>query len=81
MTKYASAIGGNIDTTVISSADDSLKVINLVEYHCERCGFVYNKTFDFQPFLCYRCMRFIAKRVYVTMNTITPLARTEHEDL
>jgi hypothetical protein len=53
----------------------------LIEYTCERCGFKYNKAFDFSPFLCYRCMRFIAKRVFVTMNTITPPARTEREDI
>ena len=55
--------------------------IPLTEFTCERCGFVYSKQFDFQPFLCYRCMRFIAKRVYTTMITITPLGRTEREDI
>lgn len=53
----------------------------LVEYTCERCGFKYHKAFDFKPFLCYRCMRFIAKRVFTTMNTITPLSRPEREDI
>ena len=55
--------------------------IPLVEFTCERCGFIYNKQFDFPPFLCYRCMRFIAKRTYTTMQTITPLGRTEREDI
>ena len=55
--------------------------IALIEYRCERCGFVYHKQFDFAPFLCYRCMRYIAKRVYITMNTITPPGRTKHEDI
>ena len=56
--------------------------IALIDYRCERCGFVYHKQFDFVPFMCYRCMRYIAKRVYITMNTITPLARTaEHEEI
>ena len=55
--------------------------IPLVEFTCERCGFVYSKQFDFAPFLCYRCMRYIAKRVYTTMVTITPLGRTEREDI
>lgn len=53
----------------------------LSEYICDRCGFKYHKAFDFSPTLCYRCMRFIAKRVFVTMNTITPPARTEREDI
>jgi len=55
--------------------------LNLVPYTCERCGFVYNKAFDFHPYLCYRCMRFVSKRVYVTMNTITPPSRPEREDI
>lgn len=44
----------------------------LVAYKCDRCGYEYHKNFDFPPFLCYRCMRFIAKRVFTTMNTIQP---------
>lgn len=55
--------------------------IALIEYRCKRCGFVYHKQFDFEPFLCYRCMRYIAKRVYIVMITITPPGRTEHEDI
>lgn len=53
----------------------------LQEFTCERCGFTYHKREDHRPFLCYRCMRFIAKRVFVTMNTITPLSRTVKEDI
>jgi protein-arginine kinase activator protein McsA len=49
----------------------------LQSFTCERCGFTYRKTTDFHPYLCYRCMRYIAKRVFVTMNTITPLSRPE----
>ncbi len=52
-----------------------------VAYTCERCGFEYNKVFDFHPYLCYRCMRYIAKRVFITMNTITPPTRPEREDI
>ena len=51
--------------------------IALQEFTCERCGYRYHKAFDFVPYMCYRCMRFIAKRVYVTLNTITPLSRPE----
>ena len=57
------------------------ETITYNEYACERCGFKYHKAFDFSPYLCYRCMRFIAKRVFTTMNTITPLSRTEREDV
>lgn len=55
--------------------------VPLIRYTCERCGFEYNKVFDFAPFLCYRCMRFIAKRVFIVMNTITPLGRPDVGDL
>ena len=44
----------------------------LIEYTCERCGYRYNKQFDYVPFLCYRCMRFIAKRTFTIMHTIQP---------
>lgn len=70
----------NEDLLDPADAPDQRAVI-LVEYICERCGFHYHKAFDFQPYLCYRCMRFIAKRVFVTMNTITPLARTDQGDI
>jgi len=54
----------------------------LIEYHCERCGFVYKKVFDFAPFLCYRCMRYIAKRDWTTANTIQPpVSRPEREEI
>ena len=62
--------------------EETSELTVLVEYICERCGFHYNKGFDFAPFLCYRCMRFVAKRVFVTMNTITPpISRPEREDI
>ena len=55
---------------------------NLVEYICERCGYHYHKVFDYPPMLCYRCMRFIAKRVFTIMNTIQPpTSRPEKDDL
>ena len=54
----------------------------LNKYTCERCGFEYNKAFDYAPFLCYRCMRYIAKHVFTTMKTITPaVSRAEREDI
>ena len=46
--------------------------VPLNEYTCERCGYHYQKANDFAPLLCYRCMRFIAKKVCVVMNTIQP---------
>lgn len=45
---------------------------DLTTYTCERCGFKYEKVFDYPPYLCYRCIRFIAKRVFTIMNTIQP---------
>lgn len=42
------------------------------QYQCERCGFEYKKAFDYKPFLCYRCIRYIAKKTYTMMHTIQP---------
>ena len=54
----------------------------LIEYTCERCGYKYNKVFDYGPFLCYRCMRFIAKRTFTIMNTIQPpISRPERSEV
>jgi len=30
-------------------------------FRCIRCGFVYQRENDFEPFLCYKCMRFLGK--------------------
>ena len=43
-----------------------------IKYTCERCGFEYNKAFDYKPWLCYRCIRYIAKRTFTIMYTIQP---------
>ena len=64
-----------------SPEDENTTPVILTEYQCVRCSFVYSKAFDFEPYLCYRCMRFIAKRTYVTMVTITPLSRTEQPEI
>jgi hypothetical protein len=65
--------------------DETVETTNpadpLVTFTCERCGFEYHKATDFHPYLCYRCMRFISKRVFVTMNTIVPLSRAQREDI
>ena len=55
---------------------------NLTIFTCIRCGFEYSKVFDYEPYMCYRCMRFIAKKVYITMNTIQPpLSRPERDEV
>jgi protein-arginine kinase activator protein McsA len=46
--------------------------IDLQEYTCERCGFKYRKVFDYPPFLCYKCMRFVSKRTVSTVKQIVP---------
>ncbi len=46
--------------------------IVLQEFICERCGYHYKKAQDFAPLLCYRCMRFIAKKTWTIMHTIQP---------
>lgn len=46
--------------------------IDLQEYTCSRCGYKYHKVYDYPPFLCYKCMRFVAKRTVSTVATLTP---------
>lgn len=42
-------------------------------YTCVRCKYSYfTKHEDREPYLCYVCMRYIAKRVWVTIHTIRP---------
>lgn len=54
----------------------------LTSYTCERCGFVYSKTYDYSPTLCYRCLRYIGKRTFIIMNTIQPsLSRPDREEI
>lgn len=44
----------------------------LQDYTCERCGFKYRKSFDYEPFLCYRCIRYMAKKTWTIVHTIQP---------
>ena len=53
------------------------RIGELVTYECERCGYRYEKKDDFPPFLCYRCIRFIAKRTWTTVKTIQPISEPE----
>lgn len=41
-------------------------------FTCERCGFVYQKLKDYEPYLCHRCLRFLGKKVYTMVHTIVP---------
>lgn len=66
------ALAVEIDTLEIDSGTNIINEITLTEYICERCGYHYKKATDFAPFLCYRCMRFIAKKVFTVMATIQP---------
>lgn len=43
-----------------------------IEYTCVRCGYKYNKKHDYEPYLCHRCMRFIAKKVWTLIHTLVP---------
>ena len=62
--------------------DATLDNLPLVDYQCERCGYRYRKQFDYTPTLCYRCMRFIAKRTYTIMHTIQPpTSRPERDEV
>jgi ribosomal protein L37AE/L43A len=44
----------------------------LKQFTCERCGYEYTKRNDYVPFLCHRCMRYIAKKVFTIMGQIIP---------
>ena len=59
----------DIETPVVESQPVTKE---LHHYTCERCGFEYDKEFDYEPYLCYRCIRFIAKKTYTVMHTIQP---------
>jgi hypothetical protein len=41
-------------------------------FTCVRCGYEYKKVSDFEPYLCYRCLRFLAKKVWTLAHTIQP---------
>jgi len=48
------------------------------EYVCQRCGYHYHKQHDYAPFLCFRCTRFISKKVFSLMNQVVPpVSRSE----
>ena len=71
-----------VDHDTTTDGESPLPQPGLIEYTCERCGYKYNKLFDYAPMLCYRCMRFIAKRMFTIMNTIQPVtSRPEREDI
>lgn len=67
------------EDTVITEAQPEKTKIDLQHYTCERCGFVYTKVFDYPPFLCYKCLRFVAKRTVSTVRQITPQGYTHVE--
>ena len=62
-------------TSEETATEEKISVVSeeMHHYKCERCGFEYDKVFDYKPFLCYRCIRYIAKKTYTIMNTIQPL--------
>ena len=66
------AIKADIDAMEMDSGINTINEVVLSEFICERCGYHYKKATDFAPYLCYRCMRFIAKKVFVVMHTIQP---------
>lgn len=73
-------VKGNGAPAETEEPSDDTPTINssapLTEYKCERCGFVYHKNQDYQPFLCYRCMRFLAKRHWAITFQIIPSVST-----
>lgn len=44
----------------------------LQAFTCERCGFEYHKAKDYKPYLCYRCLKFLAKGVFRIYNQLQP---------
>ena len=57
----------------MSEDDEPTTTEELHPYTCERCGYEYKKGYDYKPYLCYRCLRYIAKKTFTIMNTIVPL--------
>lgn len=54
----------------------SVPVSEIATFTCQRCGFVYQKNFDHPPYLCHRCLRFLAKGVYTLYNKLQPSTST-----
>lgn len=53
----------------------------MTKYTCARCGFEYQKLDDFEPYLCYRCLRYMAKKTWVMVHTLQPvLSRPERPE-
>lgn len=60
--------------------EESVSTEETKEYQCVRCGFKYHKKYDYEPFLCYRCLRFMAKKNWVIVHTIQPATSTPEKD-
>lgn len=37
-------------------------------FTCDRCGYRYKRISDRKPFLCLRCLRYIAKSAYMAVT-------------
>lgn len=66
--------------------DDSEEVTDsplvYTQFTCVRDGYVYSKTSDYEPYLCYRCMRFLAKRMWIIVHQLQPaVSRPERDEL
>jgi hypothetical protein len=50
-------------------------------FTCQRpgCGFVYQREKDFEPYMCYKCMRFVAKSMFRIFYQIHPQEKTNAE--
>lgn len=58
---------------VVSVVSEVVPVVSEpATFTCQRCGFVYQKNFDHPPYLCHRCLRFLAKGVYSLYNKLQP---------
>lgn len=60
------------DDTVEIPAGSAPSDVVLSEFICDRCGYHYKKVSDFAPYLCYRCMRFMAKKVWNIVKQLQP---------
>ena len=70
------------EPTIVQLEFQTSTPAELQHHTCERCGYKFAKVFDYSPILCYRCMRFIAKRVFSIMGQIQPpTSRPEVADL
>lgn len=71
MAKEESATTAVVEEEVSDNMPQEVKT-----FTCVRCGFQYQKGFDYEPHLCNRCIRYLAKGVWKTVHQLQPATST-----